>query len=108
MAGLMFMVDDWNRQISNSDTPTCTSMPAQWNVPKRQSTEVLRVADLETVKPEYGKIKEPRCFNPMQSMDAEIGEVTIRRITKLREDLAQYHSGNLLLHHVWPIEPDKH
>ena len=77
-------------------------------VPKRQSTEVVRVADLEIVKPEYGKVKEPRSFNPMQSMNPEIGKVTIRRITKLREDLAQHHSGNLLLHHVWPIEPDKH
>ena len=106
VAALMFLLDDWNRK-NKDDQPTCTSLPAQWNVPKRQSAEVLKVSDLRIVKPEFGKMKEARDPLPIQSMNPDLGRVTVERIQKLKADLTQHHSSDLLLHHVWPDDPNE-
>ena len=102
----MFLLDDWNRK-NKDDQPTCTSLPAQWNVPKRQSAEVLKVSDLRIVKPEFGKMKEARDPLPIQSMNPDLGRVTVERIRKLMADLTQHHSSDLLLHHVWSDDPNE-
>ena len=108
VAALMFLLDDWNRKNSTKeDKPTCTSLPAQWNVPRRQSAEAMRVSELNIVKPEFGKVKEARDPAAVRSMNPVIGQVTMERIQSLRADLSQNHSSSLLLHHVWPDNPDE-
>ena len=84
VAAQMFALDNHNRSAS---TPSCTSLPSQWNVPRRKATSVK---DLQVVKPVLGK-SQRGTTKPSPAVDPKVGYVSVARIKSLQEDLKRNH-----------------
>ena len=102
VAALMFALDNHNRSAS---TPSCTSLPSQWNVPRRKTATLTPVKDLLIVKPVLGK-SQHSTTKPSPAVDPKVGYVSVAHIKSLQEDLKKNHAGQLLLHHIWPDNVD--
>ena len=98
----MFALDNHNRSAS---TPSCTSLPSQWNVPQRKTATLTPVKDLQIVKPVLGK-SQHSATKPSPAVDPKVGYVSVARIKSLQEDVKKNHAGQLLLHHIWPDNVD--
>ena len=99
VAALSFAIDDYNRKLP---TPSCTSLPSKWNVPKNiKKPKDIPVSNLHIKKPSYIKPKNTGLSSPHTPISPQLSQVTIHRIMKLCQDLSQ-HSTDTLLHQVWP------
>ena len=117
VAALMFYIDAHNRTITTqgqSTTPTCTSLPSTWNVPSKRHTEPknIPVSQLNISKPSYLKSQSGSSTlsstlslsHPVTLNSSSIFHVTTERISKLRQDLSEHCSNQLLFHQIWPEE----
>ena len=100
VAALSFAIDDYNRKLS---TPSCTSLPSKWNVPKNiKEPKDIPISNLHIKKPSYVKPKNTGLSSPRTPISPQVSQVTIQRIMKLRQDLSEHCTDTLLFHQVWP------
>ena len=106
VAALLFKVDDINRDLSSKGNrgPSCTSLPATWNVPCPQKVDPKPVRELEVIKPTIGKVaREHADYEPIDRIS---GYVSMQRVMKLRTSLSTTQGESLAFHQVWPATPD--
>ena len=103
-AAVMFAIDEHSRVSSNTARPSCTSLPAQWPIPRAPSTSHA-VEDMQVVKPKYNKTSSPptRKRPPILT---QASLVTLDRVKQLKADLSKQYDGQLLFHQVWPHNID--
>ena len=100
IAALSFAIDDYNRKLP---TPSCTSVPSKWNVPKNiKEPKDIPISNLHIKKPSYIKPKNTGLSSPHIPISPQLSQVTIQRIMKLRQDLSQHSTDTLVFHQVWP------
>ena len=104
VAGLCFAMDDYNR-LRTSQTPSCTSLPSKWNVPRNtKDAKDIPVSDLHIMKPSYLKPRRTELSSPSSSrpISPQLSQVTIERVMKLRQDLSDNCTDTLQFHQIWP------
>ena len=82
VAALMFALDNHNCSARSASTPSCTSLPSQWNVPRRKTATLTHVKDLQIVKPVLGK-SQHSATKPSPAVDPKVGYVSVARIKKI-------------------------
>ena len=105
VAALSFAIDAHNR---TNPTPSCTSLPSKWNVPKStKAPKDIPVSTLHIKKPSHLKPKKTGLPSPHTPISPSMSQVTIDRIMKLRQDLSEHCTHTLLFHQVWPETTDQ-
>ena len=116
IAALTFCIEAHYKTIitqGQSTAPTCTSLPSTWNVPSKRNTQPknIPVPQLHITKPSYLKSQKSSSqplapSSPLSTPDilnsSNFFNVTTERIMKLRQDLSEHCSDQLLFHQIWP------
>ena len=106
VAALCFAIDAHDRTLP-THTPSCTSLPSKWNVPKNtKEPKDIPISTLHIKKPSYLKPKNTGLSSPRTPISPHLSHVTIDRIMKLRQDLSEHCTQTLLFHQVWPETTD--
>ena len=54
IAGLLFAIEDYVKSTNDGEV-SCTSLPCEWNKPRKRKLSPKRISNLQPVKHQYGK-----------------------------------------------------